>query len=285
MGHWLRPLSFIQFTNILKVQQSLNFCRKRTLNILQEGKYGVFGNIQKPLSAICTIFHSVYLKLPIKLIFIPYFQTAAHRMKLEEVSKYFHHGILYTSHWIHSHRRTNFGQKVVKKLKIPPISRTLKQCSVGQTVFCRRKKQKHLLLDTVLDGWFVVSSVTQSALFYICKDLKQLLASLQTWVASWCKIFWESQLWIIQELASEDMKKVSSVYVADFSFQSIFVTCGPIWMTLLWEGFAQTVASFYYYYFITWAVSAEECRKVGIFDRIMVTERRTVVGSVTSHLH
>lgn len=64
-----------------------------------------------------------------------------------------------------------------------------------------------------------------------------------------------------------------------------FVTCGPIWMTLLWEGFAQTVASFYYYYFITSAVLAEECRKVGIFYRIIVTERRTVVGSVTSHLH
>lgn len=229
---------------------------------------------------MCTIFHSVYLKLPIKLIFIPYFQTAAHRMKLEEVSKYFHHGILYTSHWIHSHRRTNFGQKVENS---PYISNTETMLSWSDCVL--QKKKKHLLLDIVLDGWFVVSSVTQSALFYICKDFKQLLASLQTWVASLCKIFWESQLWIIQELASEEMKNVSSVYVADCSFQSIFVTCGPIWMTLLWEGFAQTVASFYYYYFITWAVLAKECRKVGIFDRIMVTERRTVVGSVTSHLH
>lgn len=162
MSQWdtdWETLSFIQFTNILKVQQSLNFCRKRTLNILQEGKYGVFRNIQKPLSAICTMFHSVYLKLPIKLIFIPYFQTAAHRMKLEEVSKYFHHGILYTSHWIHSHRRTNFGQKVVKKLKIPPISRTLKQCSVGQTVFCRKKKT---FIVGYCVGWLVCCFICHS---------------------------------------------------------------------------------------------------------------------------
>lgn len=47
-------------------------------------------------------------------------------------------------------------------------------------------------------------------------------------------------------------------------------------MTLLWEGFAQTVASLYYYYFIISPVLAKEGRKNVIFDRIMTTERRTV---------
>lgn len=168
-GEWVTTLSFVQFTSILKVQQSLNFCKKWTF--VQEGKHSVFGNLQWLCSAMCTKFYSLLY--------------AAHRMKQQEVSKYFYHGIRYTSQWTHSQRHTHFGQKLARKLEIPPpISPTLEQCSVGKTVFCR-KKQNICCWVLCLDGWFVVSSVSQSVLFCICKDFKQLLASLQTWVASW----------------------------------------------------------------------------------------------------